>query len=248
MNIASMKNTVVCSALLLALSSGLSAQVETGLADSLDKKERSIVNIAALTAKGDLQALKKSLHEGLDNGLSVSQIKEVLVHLYAYCGFPRSIRGLQSFMEVLDDRSSNGLKDEEGKNASPINPSESKYARGKATLGQLVGSSAAGTVAGYGRFAPIIDTLLKEHLFADLFDRNVLTFAEREWVTISVLSSLGNVQPMLRSHFSICLNLGITPAQLKDFIRIIKPSVGRRKARSSSDVLDEVLLSRQSPK
>jgi hypothetical protein len=53
---------------------------------------------------------------------------------------------------------------------------------------------------------------------------------------------------MLRSHFSICLNLGITPAQLKDFIRIIKPSVGRRKAKSSSDVLDEVLLSRQSPK
>jgi alkylhydroperoxidase/carboxymuconolactone decarboxylase family protein YurZ len=103
-------------------------------------------------------------------------------------------------------------------------------------------------VAGYGKFAPIIDTLLKEHLFADLFDRDVLTFAERELVTVSVLSTLWNVEPMLRSHFSICLNLGLTPAQLKDFVRNIKPSVGRRKAKTTSDVLNEVLVTRQNIK
>jgi alkylhydroperoxidase/carboxymuconolactone decarboxylase family protein YurZ len=243
-----MKNRIACCAILLFLSTWLLAQDATDSPGSLNKKERSIVNIAALAAKGEPKALKAALHEGLGSGLTVSQIKEVLIHIYAYCGFPRSVRGLQTFMEVIEDRKSKGLRDQEGREASPVDRSESKYARGRNTLAHLVGSPSGSSVAGYGKFAPIIDTLLKEHLFADLFDRDVLTFAERELVTVSVLSTLWNVEPMLRSHFSICLNLGLTPNQMKDFVRNIKPSVGRRKAKTTSDILNEVLVSRQNKK
>lgn len=72
--------------------------------NSLSAKQQSIVLIAAYCATGELQKLKPALNEGLDAGLTVNEIKEVIVHLYAYCGFPRSIRGLQTFMEVLDER------------------------------------------------------------------------------------------------------------------------------------------------
>lgn len=69
--------------------------------------------------------------------------------------------------------------------------------------------------AGYAEFAPVIERFLKEHLFADLFERDVLTYADRELATVSVVAALGeSVEPMLRGHLAICRNLGMTEEQL----------------------------------
>jgi 4-carboxymuconolactone decarboxylase len=210
----------------------------------LDSKAQSIVNIAAFTANGDLASLTRALHDGLDAGLSINEIKEVIVHLYAYCGFPRSIRGLQTFMEVLDGRKTKGIQDKIGNFPSPINNAGSKYDRGKKILGELTKAPQGGALTGYGAFAPVIDTFLKEHLFSDIFERDVLTYAQRELVTISVLSSIGGVEPMLRGHLSICLNVGITPQQLTHFVSIIESALGREKAAAANVVLQEVLKNR----
>src|SRR5690554_4524894 len=83
------------------------AQMDTNV--SLNEKQQAIVRISALTAKGELTRLEQALEVGMDAGLSVNQIKEVIVHLYAYAGFPRSIRGLQTFMAILDNRRKNCL-------------------------------------------------------------------------------------------------------------------------------------------
>ena len=226
------------------LSKDLEAQQSLNQNKTLDGKQQSIVAISSLTAKGDLLQLQKALTSGLDAGLTVNQIKEVLVHLYAYCGFPRSIRGLQTFMSVLQERKSRGINDNIGSDASPINDNRSKYARGKEILGKLTGTSQDGAPTGYSAFAPAIDTFLKEHLFADIFERDVLSYSERELVTISVLSSIGGVEPMLQSHMNICLNVGLTPDQLKQFITIIKSTAGERDAKASQAVLNAVIKSR----
>jgi alkylhydroperoxidase/carboxymuconolactone decarboxylase family protein YurZ len=232
----------------LAFGSGsvfLSAQNNPDKSMSLSSREKCIVSIAAVTAQGGLTKLKTELNAGLDAGLTVNQIKEALVHLYAYCGFPRSIRGLQTFMEVLDERKARGINDIVGAEASPIKSEQPKYDRGKEILEKLTGVSQDGPKTGYAAFAPVIDTFLKEHLFADIFERDVLTYAERELVTVSVLSSIGGVEPLLRSHLSICLNIGLTPAQLKEFISIIKSTVGEKEANDAETVLNEVLKSRK---
>ena len=121
---------IVLMMIAIALPSGVNAQQEGTVEEPLSRKYQKIISIAALTAKGDLIKLKPELNAGLDAGLTVNQIKEVLVHLYAYCGFPRSIRGLQTFMEVLNERKSKGITDELGAEASPIQEDKSKYERG----------------------------------------------------------------------------------------------------------------------
>ena len=224
----------------------LSAQTITESAKALTAKQQGVIPIAAFTASGELQQLKPALNDGLDAGLTVNEIKELLVHLYAYCGFPRSIRGLQTFMEVLDERLVRGIKDEPGADASPLSEGLSKYERGKQNLEELLGRPITGPQSGYAAFAPVIEIFLKEHLFADIFDRDVLTFAERELATISALSSLGGVEPMLRSHLAICLNLGFTPEQLNEFVGIIKSTAGKKEAKAAGAVLNEVLKDRQS--
>ena len=57
-----------------------------------------MIPITAFTANSDLEKLRRALNEGLDAGLTVNEIKEVLVHLYAYAGFPRSLNGINTFM------------------------------------------------------------------------------------------------------------------------------------------------------
>ncbi len=106
---------------------------------------------------------------------------------------------------------------------------------------ELTGVPETGSKTGYAAFAPEIEVFLKEHLFADIFERDVLTYAERELVTVSVLSSIGGVEPMLRSHLNICLNVGLSPDQLQQFVELIKSSIGNKEAKSTQSILDEVL-------
>ncbi|MFV5702606.1 carboxymuconolactone decarboxylase family protein [Flavobacterium sp. XS2P12] len=207
----------------------------------LSEKEKSIITIASLTAKGDLKKLKTELNTGLDAGLTVNEVKEVLIHTYAYCGFPRSIRGLQTFMEVLNERKAKGIIDKSGKEASPIREDDKKYQRGKKILEQLTKTPQPNTLTGYSAFAPVIDTFLKEHLFADIFERDILTYTQRELVTISVISAIGDAEPMLKGHLSISLNVGISPEQLKEFIGVIKPIIGRKKTKAAKETVNEVL-------
>ena len=225
-------------------SGNLNAQNNLESNKTLTVKQQSIVTIAALTAKGDLPNLKPALNSGLDAGLTINQIKEVLVHLYAYCGFPRSIRGLQTFMEVIDQRKAKGINDILGAEATPIQDERSKYERGKENLEKLTGMPQTGPQTGYAAFAPIIEIFLKEHLFAAIFERDVLIFAERQLVTISVLSAIGGAEPMLRSHLNICLNVGLTPEQLQHFVNIIKSTLGKKEAKAAQNVLNEVLKNR----
>ena len=222
----------------------LYAQSNLESTEGLSERKEGIIPIAAFTAQGDLDQLKVALNDGLEAGLTINKIKEVIVHVNAYAGFPRSIRGLQTFMEVLDKREAEGINDEWGPEASPIDDHRDKYERGVETLYELTGADWSHPERGYGAFSPEIDRFLKEHLFADLFERDVLTYAERQLTTISVLSSLDGLEPMLRSHFNISLNVGLKPGQLQHFVRIIESTLGDEKARSASTILEEVLDSR----
>jgi hypothetical protein len=78
-------------------------------------------------SKGRFITIAKALTDGLDAGLTVNEIKEVLVQLYAYTGFPRSLNALQTFADVLNQRKQNGIKDELGKEASPLQPIKANF-------------------------------------------------------------------------------------------------------------------------
>lgn len=219
---------------ILSLGGGLEAQ-------AMDKKQQNIVAIAALTGKGDLVKLKSALVKGLDDGLTVNEMKEVLVHTYAYCGFPRALRGLQTLVAVLSERKAAGIEDKVGREATPITDPRSRYERGRDILAEISGAPADAPKAGYAVLAPEIERFLKEHLFADLFERDVLTYAEREIATVSVLAAIGGVEPMMNSHMGIALNLGVTPGQLKHLLAVVGEQVGYGEADAGRMVLDRLL-------
>lgn len=199
---------------------GCTAMISYGQSQ-LSLKQKQIVSIASQTAKSDFEALKQTLVNSLDSGLTVNEAKEVMVHSYAYCGFPKALRGLQTLVAILDERKFAGIDDNYGREASAISDADSKYERGRNILSEISGVPADAPKATYAVLAPEVEVFLKEHLFCDLFERDVLTYAERELATVAVIASLGEgVEPMLRSHIGIAKKLGATDAQIDEVLAI----------------------------
>lgn len=48
----------------------------------------------------------------------------------------------------------------------------------------------------------------------------------------------------LRFHLGATMNIGLTEAQMKDFISVLKSKVGKKEGESASEILTEVLKSR----
>lgn len=194
----------------------------------LSPRQQAIVAIGAYTGRGDLEHLDEALVEGLNAGITVNEIKEILVQAYAYAGFPRSLRALQTFMALLDKRKAAGINDTPGKEATPVPDmdNKAKYALGKKNLAELSGVPADAPASGYAVFAPVIDKFLKEHLFADIFDRDILSWQDRELATVSVITGVGGVEPMAAAHMGICLHQGLTPDQLSALLNIIEINLG----------------------
>lgn len=194
----------------------------------LSPRQQAIVTIGAYTGRGDLKHLDEALAAGLAAGMTVNEIKEILIQAYAYAGFPRSLRALQTFMSLLDRRKAEGINDTIGKEASPVpdmNDKE-KYALGKQNLAELSGIPADAPASAYSLFAPTIYKFLKEHLFADIFDRDILSWQDRELATVSIIAGVGGVEPMAAAHMGICLHQGLTPGQLSALLNIIETDLG----------------------
>jgi len=208
---------------------------------ALSLKSQGIIPIAAFTASGDLERLKTALREGLDAGLTINEIKEVLVQMYAYAGFPRSLNGLDTFIAVLEERKKRGIKDVIGRDASPLPTHKSRRELGTEIQTGIVGRPVSGPTYD---FAPVIDRFLKEHLFADIFGRDILDFQARELATVSALASLP-AENQLRSHLNVSMNVGLTEAQMRQFVSILADKVGKDESSRADRLLDEVLKNRK---
>ncbi len=212
---------------------------------TLSDTQQSIVLIAAFTAEGQTERLQPALRQALDAGLTVNEIKEVLVHLYAYTGFPRSLNALTAFKAVLDARKAEGIEDMQGREASPVPPDLDRDAYGAQIRAKLSGLDTIPPPAEWQLFSPIIDTFLKEHLFADLFVRDVISPETRELATVAALASMTGTEGQLYFHFGAAMQTGLTEAHMKDVISVLAAGVDSRIAERADSVLALVLNNRK---
>lgn len=208
----------------------------------LTRRQQAIAPISAFTALGDLSRLKVALEDGLKDGLTLNEIKEVLVQLYAYLGFPRALNGLGTFMALVNERKEHGIQDTEGAEASPMPAGKSRLELGTEVQTYLIGVPAAGPVLD---FAPAIDVYLKDHLFGDIFGRDNLGYEDREIATLGALAALEGLEPQLMSHFSISLNIGLSEKKLRSVINTLENSVSHRIAQRAAIALDKTLANKK---
>lgn len=128
--------------------------------------------------------------------MTVNETKEVMVHAYAYCGFPAACVVCSPLMQVLDERKARGIADTVGRDASPRlrQPRQAHPRRGAARKAERRPCRCA--QGGLCRLCPpIVDRYLNEHLFCDIFERDLLTWQERELAAVAILTALGEGAP-----------------------------------------------------
>jgi 4-carboxymuconolactone decarboxylase len=67
----------------------------------VDRKTRSLVNLAMLTALNRPHELKLHVRGALNNGASVREIQEVLLQAAIYCGVPAAMDAFRTAEQVL---------------------------------------------------------------------------------------------------------------------------------------------------
>lgn len=212
---------------------------------ALNARQQCIVTIAAFTASGDMERLKPALNDGLDSGLTINETKEILVQMYAYTGFPRSLNGMAAFMQVLQERKAKGIVDEEGRDATPLPADMDRDAYGARVRADLAGLDEIPPPAAWQQFSPVMDDFLKQHLFADIFARDVLTHQERELATIAALANMSGTAGQLAFHLGAAMHTGLGEAQMNSFIEVLSARVGIEQALNAKEVLAGVLATRR---
>src|SRR5512133_2205967 len=67
----------------------------------LSKRDRSLITVAALIPNGNTEQLTGHLNRAKDNGLSESELAEVIIHLAFYAGWPRAMSAIKIVREVF---------------------------------------------------------------------------------------------------------------------------------------------------
>lgn len=231
-------------ALLCMVHSVKAQTMNTATGQTLDARQEQIVAISAFTANGDLANLKTALNEGLDAGLTVNEIKEILIQMYAYTGFPRSLNGINTFMSVMAEREQKGIRDPAGEEPAALPAGTDRDEYGEKVRMKLAGMTTLPPKGGYQLFTPGIDTFLKEHLFADIFGRGVLDYPDREIATVSALAAMSGTGGQLQFHMGAAMNVGVTESQMESLLSVLKEKVGPEEAGIARKVYDSVLENR----
>lgn len=211
------------------------ASAPSPAAETLSARQQTIVPIAAFAAAGDIAKLNQALNAGLDSGLTVNDAKEILVQVYAYAGFPRSLNALGELMKVLDARRQRGVQDTMGRPpARAIPTGDALLAAGTANQTRLSGAPVSGPLF---EFAPAIDAYLKAHLFGDIFERDNLDWQSRELATVGMLSALPGAESQLQSHMRISMNVGLTASQLQQLAQVLGERVDAAHAQRAREAL-----------
>jgi len=71
--------------------------------EGLSRRSRSMLNLAMLTALNRSPEIKLHTRGAINNGVTVDEIKEVLLHATVYCGIPAGLDAFKAANEVLKE-------------------------------------------------------------------------------------------------------------------------------------------------
>lgn len=69
----------------------------------LPLRDRSLINLAMISALGKMEELALHVKGAINNGLTPSEIREVLLQTAIYCGVPTALEATRTAQRVLDE-------------------------------------------------------------------------------------------------------------------------------------------------
>ncbi|CUJ51179.1 carboxymuconolactone decarboxylase family protein [Achromobacter kerstersii] len=225
-----------------AAGAAASTNATADTSDTLNARQQAIPPIAAFMATSDMPRLNAALNAGLDAGLTINESKEILVQLYAYTGFPRSLNALSELMKVVDARKQRGMQDPIGLEPSrAVATGDALLAAGKANQTKISGAPVQGPLFD---FAPVINQFLQAHLFGDIFERDNLDWQSRELATVGALAATPGAEPQLLAHVRASMRVGLSAGQMRQLTQVLADRGDAQAAERAKAALAQALASK----
>ncbi len=71
--------------------------------ETLDKKTRSIINLAMISALNRQHEVKMHVKGAINNGLTKDEIREVLLQVAIYCGIPAGVDSFRTAKQAFEE-------------------------------------------------------------------------------------------------------------------------------------------------
>ncbi|MCD7935449.1 MAG: carboxymuconolactone decarboxylase family protein [Tannerellaceae bacterium] len=208
---------------------------------SLDNKTKEVAAVSSLIGQGAIPQLKVHLNGALNSGCSINEVKEIILQMSVYTGFPRSINAMNAFKEVLHDRAEKGITDEIGETVT-MEDNRDRYTVGANYLSLLSKGQEQVLKDNYGELSPELVQFTIEYGYGDIFSRDNLEMKYRQVATIAALATLGNAQPQLRFHIEGALQIGLGKEEIKEVLLLMTVYAGFPAAINGMNVWKEVMM------
>jgi 4-carboxymuconolactone decarboxylase len=197
----------------------------------LAPRDRSLITVAALIARGQTAEMAAQIRLALDNGVKPAEISETLTHLAFYAGWGQAMAAVPVVREVFRQR---GVKATDlppaGGPRLPLN--EASEAQRATQVEAAVGPVSPGVVQYTG-----------DVLFKDLWLRPALTPRDRSMVTVTSLIANGQMA-QLTPHLNRAMDNGLTQSETGEMLAHLAFYTGWPNVFSATPVAKAVFESR----
>lgn len=193
----------------------------------LSRRDRSLVTIAAMIARGLTGALNYYFDQAIENGVRPSEISETITHLAYYSGWGNAMGAVSPAREVFAHREVSA--DQLPRATETLLPLDDAAESRRATE---VGKN-------FGAVAPGVVQYTTEALFRELWLRPGLAPRDRSLVTVSALIASGQVA-QITYHLNRAMDNGLTQEQASEVLTQLAFYVGWPNVFSALPVVKDV--------
>ena len=193
---------------------------------NLSKRDRSMITVAVNQALYATNELRLHMGRALDNGVTQTELSEIIAHVLWYSGFPTGVNAARVAAEVFAERNLPAIPTE----ASPRQPPQEPELEFPDAYPQ----------------APYLRDLLNQVLYAETWKRTELSPRDRSMITVAVGTAL-YASSEVRYHVGRALDNGVTQDEISEIITHVTFYSGFPTGVNASRVAAEVFESRSLP-
>ncbi|MFC9506171.1 carboxymuconolactone decarboxylase family protein [Streptomyces sp. NPDC057002] len=199
--------------------------------DSLSRRDRGLITIAALISNGQTQELGRYTDRALDDGLSAAEISETVTHLAFYTGWQNAKAAVPPIAKVF---AAHGISADQLPERDPeLLPQDQEAERARE---QRVQEQYGGVSQG------VVDDT-DDVLFDDLWLRPDLKPRDRSLITVVALVATGQ-SGQITVHLTKAMDAGLTDDEVDATLNHLAYFTGWPKVFTAMPVIRDVLRSR----
>jgi 4-carboxymuconolactone decarboxylase len=217
----------------------------------LSLKSREFATLAmVIVSSNQNNSVQAHVEGALRAGATETEIKELLIQMTMYAGYPKTVVAVSAVQEMLSDLKQRGIPaatpqpDLESRRQAESN--EVRYRRGLEALNQISKSSGEAVVKSFEDIAPDLGRYIVEFSYGDVFSRPNLDLKTREIATVAALTGLNTTasELPLKVHINGALNVGANRQEIVEAIMHMIPYVGFVKVQQAMALAETVFQER----